>query len=168
MVSNEVRANRRRQAAHGWLARGAPEPGHRARLLARAHARRLDEALIGAADPSRSPQLAARAAALTGRRSRAAIADGLERLLQAAEGRRQRQTGVLPRAGHVLANGDMLHELAGELRGTAPLYARGIAIVNRLLTDGTGPVYLGDSESLAHRLGEARAAMRGAEIGRAR
>jgi hypothetical protein len=167
MVPNEVRANRRPQATHGRLARGVPERGRLARLLARAHAARLDEALIGAADPARSPQLAARAAHLTGRRSRAAIADGLERLLQAAEGPRG-HTGVLARAGHVLANGDLLHELAGELRGTAPLYAQGIAIVNRLLTDGTGPAYLGDRQRLARRLCEARAAMRGAEIGRAR
>jgi hypothetical protein len=167
MVPNEVRAHRHPQAGHVRLARGAPERGRLTRLLARAHAGRLDEALIGDADPARSPQLAARAAALTGPRSRAAIADGLERLLQAAEGR-QRPTGVLPRPGHVLANGDLLHELAVELRGTAPLYAPGIAIVNRLLTDGTGPVYRGDSHTLGRRLGEARAAMRGAGIGRAR
>ena len=54
-----------------------PLPGPRARLLARLRARSLDEGLLAGFDPAGSPQLAARALALTSPRSRAALADGL-------------------------------------------------------------------------------------------
>jgi hypothetical protein len=49
--------------------------------------------------------------------------------------------------------------LAALLRGPRPLYAPGIAMLGRLLADGTGPAYLGRSRTLARRLGETRAAL---------
>lgn len=118
----------------------------------------LDRALIAGADPSSSAQLAARAAQLTSARTRALIAEGLERLLRVAQGPRRRWCAV-SRRGELLANASRLHELAGLLVSDAPLYARGIAMLNQLLTDGTGPAYLGEGERLARQLDEARAAL---------
>jgi hypothetical protein len=141
----------------------ALEPGRLARLLARARAGSLDRALIAGADPAGSRQLAARAAALTSPRVRALTADGLERLLQAAQGPPSRRR-VLPRRDPVLASASELRELATRLREPAPLYARGVAIAGELLTDGSGPVYLGDRQSLALKLHEARAALAGQDM----
>jgi hypothetical protein len=67
-------------------------------------------------------------------------------------------------------NASALRELSAVLSSSAPLYARGIAIAQHLLTDGTGPAYVGDGEALASRLLEARAAMYGLDttgVGRA-
>jgi hypothetical protein len=45
------------------------------------------------------------------------------------------------------------------LASDVPVYARGIALLNELLTDGNGPAYHGTVESLARRLDEARMAL---------
>jgi len=143
-------------------------PGSVARFAARLRCGSLDRALIAGADPTGSPQLAARTAILTSPRTRALIADGLERLLHvAAEPPCRARVPV--RRGPLRANAAELLELAAWLRGTSPLYARGIAILEQLLTDASGPAYLGAGDELAHRLHEARAALEGSDgAGRAR
>jgi hypothetical protein len=47
------------------------------------------------------------------------------------------------------------------LASDLPVYARGIALLNQLLTDGNGPAYHGTVDSLARRLEEARMALQG-------
>jgi hypothetical protein len=131
-----------------------------ARMLARLHAAALDKALLVGADPTQSRQLAARAQELTSPRSRAAIADGLERWLSAAHGATSRRR-LLPRRALALDNASAARAIIELLRGSAPLYARGIALLASLLSDGTGPAYVGDSAVLARLLGEARATMAG-------
>jgi hypothetical protein len=155
-----VEANRGFECSYDRLVQRTLEPGPLARFIARVLPGWLDRALIAGCDPVGSPHLAVRAATLTGSRSRAAIGEGLERLLETAQGTRRRRM-VLRRGGHVMANASALRELAAVLRGSAPLYARGIAIANQLLTDGTGPAYVGGGEALARSLLEARAAMYG-------
>ena len=135
-------------------------PNRRARLRARIQADSLEQALIAGADPSDSPQLAARAAQLTSWRTRRLIAAGLDRLLRASEGP-QRRWWAACRRDPLAANAGAISELADLLRADAPLYARGIAIVNRLLTDGNGPLYRGNGARIAAELEQARAAMRG-------
>ncbi len=136
------------------------DPGRLARLTARVRAHSLDRELIAGADPAGSPQLAARAAQLTSARTRAQIAAGLERLVEVAQGPQRRWSAVSPH-GPALANAATLRELAALLREDAPLYARGVAILDRLLSDGSGPAYRGSLEQLAGALGEARAAVDG-------
>jgi hypothetical protein len=140
----------------------ALRPGRLARLLARTLGGSLDRALAAGDDPLGSPRLAARAALLTDPRSRAASAEGIERLLDLA-GRPSGRHGVLRTTAHVTANTGALRELAIALRSGGPVYARGIAIVNELLSDGVGPAFVGGGESLAGRLGDARAALAGRE-----
>jgi hypothetical protein len=162
MVSKEipVKGNDGFELSYDRLLDRTLGPGPIARLLARLHPGSLDAALIAGSDPATSRRLAARAATLTGLRYRAAIADGLGRLLEAADGA-PRRASALRQGAHVVANASALRELVAVLRGPAPLYARGIAMVNRLLTDGTGPAYVGDRAALARRLLEARAAIDG-------
>jgi hypothetical protein len=136
------------------------DPSPLARLVARLRACALERALIAGADPAGSPQMAARAAQLTSPRTRAQLAEGLERLLDAAQAP-QRRWWALSRRGVVLANAAAIGDLSALLRAETPLYARGVAIVNQLMTDGTGPLHGGRGEELARRLHEARAAMDG-------
>jgi hypothetical protein len=131
--------------------------GRLACLMARARSHSLDRALSAGADPATSPQLAARAAQLTSSGTRAAVADGLERLLNAARGPQRRWSALSHHRHQLLANAAGLQELATLLRGDTPLYARGIAILNQLLTDGTSAAYRGDDQALALQLGVARA-----------
>jgi len=165
MVAKQVHveANRDFELSYDRLLHRTFEPGPLARVLARALPGVLDKALIAGSDPAGSRALAARAATLTEPRSRAAIADGLERLLELAHGSRSGAT-VLRRGAHLVGNASALRELSAVLRSSAPLYARGIAMAQQLLTDGTGPAYVGDGGALASRLLEARTAMYGLEM----
>jgi hypothetical protein len=147
-------------AVHDRRARRAFEPGIAARAAARLRWRALDSELIAGADPGSSPQLAARAAHLTGRGVRAAVAGQLEHFLAApANGRRW---SVLPHRRAVAANAETIAELAKLLRGPVPLYAGGLAMLRALLTDGTGPAYTDTvGLTLALALGDVRRAIRG-------
>jgi hypothetical protein len=128
------------------------------RLLARALARRLDGALIAGADPAGSALLAARAALLTSARMRGSLADSLHGLVRAAQGPQRRWWALGSRAT-VLANASELDGLAMLLASETPLYAQGLALLNRLLTDGTGPAYHGDATALSRALADARTAL---------
>ena len=144
---------------HG-RADGLPSPGPGARLLARLRAHSLDEGLLAGFDPAGSPQLAARALALTSPRSRAALADGLERWLSAAHGATTRGR-VLPPRDLAAAGESELRAIVTKLRGSAPLYAHGVALLGALVRDGTGPAYVGERDALVALLGEAQAAIAG-------
>jgi hypothetical protein len=133
-------------------------PGPVARIAATARSGALDRALIAGADPASSRRLAARAARLTSPRHRRLLAEGLERLLQAAHGPQRRWWAVAER-GHLLDNAEEIGSLAAVLRSDTPLYAPGIARLAQLLGDGDGPAYHGGAGMLARRLREARAAM---------
>jgi hypothetical protein len=134
------------------------EPGRIARASARLRGGSLDRALSAGADPRRSPQLAARAALLTSRRTRETLAEGLERLVDTAQGP-HRRWWALGQHERVLANAGELHALARVLHGAQPVRPRGVAMLNRLLVDGTGPAYQGDQATFARRLSEARDAL---------
>jgi hypothetical protein len=135
-------------------------PSRAARVIARLRHASLDRELAAGADPASSPQLAARAARLAMTRERTHLAEGVERLLSATQGPQRRWWAVAEREP-VVANAAELSDLAALLRSSTPLYARGVAIVNQLLTDGTGPAYVGNAERLERRLHDARAAMCG-------
>jgi len=137
------------------------EPGPLTMLAARMCAGRLNRALIAGGDPASSRRLAARARQLTSPSSRTALADNLDRLLwnaQVSHGRWH----VRPNRQAVCANASALGALAGLLVSPTPLYARGVAALEELLSDGIGPVYRGDAQALAHRLEECRALLTGA------
>jgi hypothetical protein len=131
------------------------------RLRARWQRLALDQALADGADPASSPLLAARAAQLVRRPARVRLAAALERVALGADA----PSGLLrtaPRRGAVAANRARLIELAATLRRGGPLYARGIAILELVLIDGTGPAYTdARGEGLARQLELAGASLGG-------
>jgi hypothetical protein len=147
-----------RPAAERRSASTPAMPAALSRLLARSLGRRLDHALIAGADPAGARLLAARAELLTSARMRGSLADSLHGLVRAAHGP-QRRWWALGSRSAVLANASELDALAMLLTSERPLYAQGLAQLNGLLTDGTGPAYQGDTTALSRALADARTAL---------
>jgi hypothetical protein len=60
----------------------------------------------------------------------------------------------------IIAERDLLVQLAADLRGDEPLTPRGVALVEGLLTDGASPLYTpGSDQALHNALIHARAAL---------
>jgi hypothetical protein len=134
-------------------------PSAAVQLAARLVRGMLDRALTDGADPAASPLIAARTAQLGRGSTRARIADGLERLALSADNPRGRAR-ILPSCAAILGNRSELLELAAMLRGDRPLYARGVAMLNVILTDGTGAAYTDRSgAALTRQLQIARASL---------
>jgi hypothetical protein len=136
-------------------------PGVGTRVVARARAAALDQALADGADPTECPRLAARAADLTAPSNRRRLAATVERFVAAAGLPRQLVT-IQPARRAILANRGALLELASVLRGQAPVYARGLAQLTLALRDGAGPLYVDHhDEVLARQIAVVSAALRG-------
>lgn len=136
-------------------------PGAWTRLLARSRRAALDRAIAHGADPTCSALLAVRAAQLTRACTRREVAAGLERVAALAEGDHPRFR-VVPRRTVARQNRETLIELADMLRGGAPAYARGIALLELVVSDGAGPAYADrDGTILARRLRWARECLAG-------
>jgi hypothetical protein len=113
------------EPARVWLRRGA-----------------LDRSLARGADPSTTPALSRRARQLTSRRRRNSLAQGIRNLIEAAEEPRHPYSAAVPlQRREILSERSFLLELADDLAGDDELGPRGIALLDRLLTDGTSPVY---------------------------
>jgi hypothetical protein len=130
------------------------------RLVVHLRASALDRALVDGANPASSRQLELRASMLASARERHAVAEGLERLLAAAEAPLNTRR-VRPSARAVLANARELLGLAAVLRAQRPVYARGVALVARMVSDGTGAAYAGGCDEVARSIREARGALDG-------
>jgi hypothetical protein len=115
-----------------------------ARLNARLHAPSLDRELASGIAPWRSPLHAARALALTSDRTRRGLARSLERLVEQAQQPRNQQRGavVYPCREQVIEAMPALLTIAGRLRSADPVDARGMARLNILISDGSGPCYV--------------------------
>jgi hypothetical protein len=136
-------------------------PSLMTRLRARARRLELDRALAEGADPASSPLLAARAAQLVARANRYRLAAALEHLALTADAP-LRPWRTAPRRSAVGANRSELIELAATLRQGGLLYARGIAILELVLIDGSGPAYSDTrGEALARQLQLAGAGLGG-------
>jgi len=125
-------------------------PWHR--VLARSWAARLDRELAEGVSPEASASLAARAARLTSTEFRRDLAASLRRILIAAGEpvpsaatrvplKVARPPRIPVRATRVSTSAPLLAELASRLLEPGPVPARGVAMVTRLLADGTGPLY---------------------------
>jgi hypothetical protein len=132
------------EPARVWLRRGA-----------------LDRSLAHGADPSDTPELRRRARQLTSRRCRAGLAQGIRNLIEEAEADRRGYTAAVPlQRFEIMREREFLLQLADDLASDDELNARGIALVDALLTDGTSPVYTSSPEGKLHRaLIHARAAL---------
>jgi hypothetical protein len=122
----------------------------------------LARRLAAGASPAESPELARRAEQLRSPRNRRVLARGLERIIDAAEERPHPYSSAVPlRRATILDARDGILELAAELHDTTQeVNVRGIALVERLLTDGGSPLYMQkDEESLDGAISHARAAL---------
>lgn len=131
----------------------------RARVLL--HSRQLDQRLLDGVDPNQSPELALRARQLTSESYRRTLADGLDEVVEVAEGRAQRPRAAVPLARReVRAARGALLELAEALRRARPVEAAGVVLAVRLLSDGTGPLYReSQTDGLWHAARAATAAL---------
>jgi hypothetical protein len=136
------------------------DAGRLALVQARARGAALDRALLDGADPRGSAALRSRAALLTSRSHRDSLAGGIERMLDALD-RPAPQMRVIPQPAALRANEQPLRRIADTLRGSAPVYAPGVALVGALVTDGLGPAHAGDADALAHALEDAQGALAG-------
>ena len=134
-------------------ARLAPsrEPGAVLRLVASVRSFSLDERLAAGEDPSGSTLLAAQAARLTDGRRRERLAAALHGLLLAAEGPPS-AVRVSPSRTALLRNEQAVRALARRVDSQATLYARGLARLERLLSDSTGPAFREGSGELSAEL----------------
>jgi hypothetical protein len=124
---------------------------------------RLDELLLSGVEPEESPELTLRAAQLTGSHHRRVLADSLARAVRVAEGSGRRLSAA-PRlaCGEVHAARAALRELESALRSDAPVEPAGVVLAERMLTDGTGPLYIyGENDALWHAAKCASAALEG-------
>ena len=130
-----------RTAAVGARAH-VPRAKGRLSIRKRAKERRYaDELLRDGADENGPTILSARAAELTSPRSRRALARSLERTARELEGRVLPSAIPLNRAG-ARPHLDLVRALAARLRAAEPVSARGVLLVQELLTNGYGsPLY---------------------------
>jgi hypothetical protein len=111
----------------------------------------LDRSLALGADPTTNPELRRRARQLTSRRCRKGLSQGIRNLIAAAEEPRHPYSAAAPlQRREILSERAFLLELADELAGEDELSARGIALVEALLTDGTSPIYTPSPDGALH------------------
>ncbi len=89
----------------------------------------------------RRPTLSQRLRELLAVRRRRTLAAGLERLVAKAKRRPSGSSAALPiDRGEVLRASPLLLQLSERLRGSHAVNPRGVAMVDRLLTDGASPI----------------------------
>jgi hypothetical protein len=135
-------------------------PSWRARWTARARAAQTDAALAVGARATAGSALALRAARLTSRKERDALARTLTRALRDAHDSTAWVTLRVPlNRYNVVAAEAAIEEVVVRLSGPDPVEARGVARLNRVLADGHGPFYRFGHGDLTGRLRAALAAM---------
>lgn len=133
---------------HVGLFRPRPEtdtksdsPAVRLRVAVRRFA--LTQRLAEGADPASSPELELRARQLTGDRERTTLARTLERTLEEVNRPRMTLVGGTPlRRREVLAAAEPLQRMIERLRDGRPVAPEGMALIERIITDGAwSPLY---------------------------
>jgi hypothetical protein len=118
----------------------------------------LDRSLAAGTDPAASPELERRARQLASARFRAGLAASIQNVIDAAEEPPRALSAAVPlRRRAILTERPLLLQLAEDLHSGDELKPRGIALVERLLTDGGSALY--SEGNLHEELGRARAAL---------
>jgi hypothetical protein len=121
----------------------------------------LDRELADGVDPETSDPLALRAKNLTSRRGRNRVADGLAGAVRSVTEPRSGFTAALrPHGSEVLNARPVVAALELRLRGSSPVRAQGVAMLETLLVDLASPLYrAGRPGELARRLRTAAASL---------
>jgi hypothetical protein len=123
-------------------------PWHR--VLARCAAARLDRELAAGTSPETSASLAARAMQLTSAKARRDLATSVQRILAVAgqppaampvPAAAVRPARIPLSRSRISQSAGPLAHLAGCLAAPGPVSVQGVAMISRLLADGTGPLY---------------------------
>jgi hypothetical protein len=117
----------------------------RDRVSARLRAHRLDQALAAGAAPDSSAGMSLRARALVRVETRRELAGALRRLTRTGVSPGALGSRVTTSGPRVSAVRDDLERLAERLLEPGPVSARGVALTQELLTDGTGPLFWAES-----------------------
>ena len=145
------------------LPAGAKRRGRlRALLLVAWRGAELDRQLAGGMEPQSSLLLALRAGQLTSAHGRRRVADGLERTYRRAQPASSLcfTATVQPNTPELLNARPVLIAIGRRLRSSAPVAARGVAMLQTLLTNGASPLYqVGEPGELASHLRAAAAAL---------
>ena len=131
----------------GYLTLRRLRPWHR--MLARCATARLDRELAAGASPEGSASLAARAMQLTSVKFRRDLAASVQRMLAVAGPPAvvtSRAAGAHPPRlplcrARISQSAVPLAHLADCLAAPGPIPVQGVAMISRLLADGTGPLY---------------------------
>ncbi len=117
-------------------------------LVVRVHPRPLDRELANGTPAETSAALALRARRLTNLSRRRRLALSLHRLVRQADGAgAPSHMRAVPLSDRVSESRHELQALADRLAEPSPVCAQGVAQVQLLLTDGTGPLYNRHSEA---------------------
>jgi hypothetical protein len=113
------------------------------RLIARIRGWAIDDLLLAGAPVNGSPVTLARLTRLLDHEYRRRVADALRRMLATAGHRYPHRFGAdLPLHVHeVLETAPLILKLATELEREQAVNARGVILANRLVRDGTSPIY---------------------------
>ncbi|MGW4099489.1 hypothetical protein [Mycobacterium sp. NPDC004974] len=132
----------------------------RARLTARIRSGRLDAMLAVGAPITPGSAIAARAARLTSASEREAIARVLRRCVRDAANDTILWSSRIPLHRKNIAAAEMMIDaITLRLHSPAPVDARGMARLSRVINDGLGPMYAFGHGDLNGRLGAALAAL---------
>jgi hypothetical protein len=119
----------------------------------------LDELLAHGAEPMSDPLLGRRAGQLCSRSTRADLADSLEDALRDARSLWSLSARLPLRRAALLGCADEVLAVARRLREPEPIDVAGIAMVARLVFDGTSPLYRDGAITLRYALRSARLAL---------
>jgi len=120
---------------------GACGPGLLVRAQARIRGRSLDRALSDGENPASSRMLTRRAAWLTSPKNRRSLGRSIDRLLEPRPKRLRPSLAIQSHRGELAAARLQLARVAALLEIDEPVYARGVARVQLLLTDGGSALY---------------------------
>jgi hypothetical protein len=127
-------------------------PALRARALATVRHAALDRRLADGADTTGHRELTARAWQITRASACERLATALDAILIGAErsGPERGASVRICREEIEVARGE-IRRLAQRLRDPRPVRARGVALARRLLSDGTGPLYVASANDELYR-----------------
>jgi hypothetical protein len=135
------------------------------RLAARIFATNLDRHLAEGRAPESTRILATRAQVLVAPPTRRRLARDWEQLLVAARRAPAPQSGRVPLCRErIMASEDQVQHIIECLRAPTPTSAQAVAMVSRLLSDGTGPLCNHRATGLRTALDEAMAQLDAAEL----
>lgn len=159
MSNNRISPDLFSVARDGVGRSAAPRPSVVARVIARLRAEKFDRQLAVGVPAPAGGALAAHQARLTSAAEREAVARSLRQAVHDSHTGAVFSSRIPVHPRNVAAAEDLIDTITLRLHSPAPVNARGMARLRRVLTDGSGPLYWYGEGDLGGRLGAALAAL---------